>query len=207
VAPSGRTILHNCKIVFLRSHCLPGCRKDATEYVGAITQCLLGPKGTTEKPALSDVHPVMAALLATEALPLMLSHLSKLQFETRKDVVDIFAFACKYENAEHVVPGLEYLRLRLSVIRRLVHGYEDAAIALNCGQMLRDVFSRDARVSEAVITDGALADAGTGVRGARDGEPMLDLFFQYVQVRPAPARVLPSSLVPFTECGGTRGWC
>ena len=151
------------------------CRKDAIEFSTLLVHLLLGPKATGAPPATgtpADTHATMSALLASDVLPLMLSHLSKLAFETRKDVVDIFAFTCKYQSAQGSSPGLEFLRQRPQLISNLVRGYEDPAVALNCGQMVRDAVGRDAQLATSVLNSNRT-----------------DLFFEYVQVRQLPQKV------------------
>jgi Mo25-like len=152
------------------------CRREATECLSLLVQLLLGqkipPSGGGDKAAAAvapgDVDATMAALLSSDALPLMLQHLGKLPFETRKDVVDVFLFTTKYSNNPGSHPGLEYLRTRAHLVRNLVRGYEDPAVALNCGAMVRSAVSREAAIAASVLNS-----------------ECLDLFFQYVQARGA----------------------
>lgn len=114
----------------------------------------------------------LTAVLRSDVLPLMVSNLHKLPFESRKDVVEVFTFACKYSPSPGGQPGLEYLRQRTHLLRQLVRGYEDTAIALNCGEMVRTAVSRDAALATSVLNS-----------------ECLEMFFRYVQVRSVRACV------------------
>ena len=142
-------------------------RKEVTDYLSMAVQMLLGSRNPPADAAPApDVPALMSALLQSEAIPLMLSHLSRLPFETRKDVVDIFVFTCKYSKPPGTYPGIECLRGRSHVIKSLVRGYEDPGVALNCGTMLRAAIQKDAAIATAILNS-----------------ECLELFFGYVQVR------------------------
>eukprot|EP00892_Ulva_mutabilis_P003780 jgi/Ulvmu1/1774/UM118_0013.1 len=73
--------------------------KEATELIYLLKVALLGDELPAPTPAQAEVDAMAEALLASDVLFLMVFKLSKLQFETRKDVVTIFSFMCKH------VPG------------------------------------------------------------------------------------------------------
>jgi hypothetical protein len=125
------------------------CRKDATEYISMLAQCF--PKGSAEPG--SDLDATMAALLSPdETLVLLVDNLAKLQFETRKAVVEIFQSVCKYQHpVTKEYPGLVYVRHRPYLIRTLVLGYDEPSIALNCGEMARFAISRDPQIANAIL--------------------------------------------------------
>ena len=148
-------------------------RKDAAEYIGLLVQCLMGHKAAAqEKPCAGDVQATVSAMLRSDVLPLMLSNVHKLSFESRKDVVEVFTFTCKHAPKPGSRPGLEYLRQRTHLVRQLVRGYEDTAIALNCGEMVRTAVSRDAALATSVLNS-----------------ECLQMFFQFVQVRRTAVRM------------------
>lgn len=75
------------------------CRKEATELIYLLKISFLGDDPPAPEPVQSEVDAMVEALLSTDVLFLLVAKLSKLQFETRKDVVTIFSFVCKH------VPG------------------------------------------------------------------------------------------------------
>ncbi|NJR43757.1 MAG: hypothetical protein HC767_14985, partial [Akkermansiaceae bacterium] len=72
------------------------CRKETTELIGLLKVSLLGDDPPAQPPTAQEVNVCIYALLATDVLFHMVANLSKLHFETRKDVVAVFSFVCKY---------------------------------------------------------------------------------------------------------------
>lgn len=75
------------------------CRKEVTELIYLLKIAFLGDDPPAPERVQSEVDAMAEALLSTDVLFLLVAKLSKLQFETRKDVVIIFSFICKH------VPG------------------------------------------------------------------------------------------------------
>jgi hypothetical protein len=72
------------------------CRRDVTELIALLKVSLLGDEPPATPPTAADIDSVVKAVLACDVLYHMVSNLSKLHFETRKDVVAIFSFVCKH---------------------------------------------------------------------------------------------------------------
>lgn len=78
-----------------------------------------------------------------ELLTEMVEYLGMLEFESRKDVVQIFSAVMRIQDGD-VHPGLDYLLTHPDLIPTLLEGYSNPEIALNCGQMLRECIRHEA---------------------------------------------------------------
>jgi calcium binding protein 39 len=84
----------------------------------------------------------MVALLAQELyqndmLLTLIANLHRLDFEAKKDVAQIFNNILKRQLGTRL-PTVEYLCTQEEILVKLVVGYENPEIALNCGTMLRE---------------------------------------------------------------------
>lgn len=100
---------------------------------------------TTDIPL--DPLPELVAQLAQEAytsdlLYHLTTHLSRLEFESRKDVVVIFTHLLRRQIGSRW-PTVEYLSAKPDVIFAVLHGYKDEEIALNTGMILRDMLKHE----------------------------------------------------------------
>nr|Q9XFY6.1 RecName: Full=Degreening-related gene dee76 protein [Auxenochlorella protothecoides]CAB42595.1 putative MO25 protein [Auxenochlorella protothecoides] len=68
----------------------------------------------------------------------LVTYLTVLDFETRKDVVQIFCAIIRITLEDGGRPGRDYVLAHPDVLSTLFYGYEDPEIALNCGQMFRE---------------------------------------------------------------------
>lgn len=92
--------------------------------------------------------PEMVAQLAQElynheVLPALIGNLSKLEFESRKDVVQIFNSILRRQIGTRF-PTVDYIMANNSCIFTLIHGYQNQEISLNCGMMLRECIKHEA---------------------------------------------------------------
>jgi len=72
-----------------------------------------------------------------DLFPLLMQHLPKLDFETRKVVITIYtALLKRNDNGKH--PFVEYLVTRPEVIIQTVAGYKDTYVWQHCGILLRE---------------------------------------------------------------------
>jgi calcium binding protein 39 len=72
-----------------------------------------------------------------DLFPLLMQHLPKLDFETRKVVITIYTALLK-RNADGKHPFVEYLVTRPEVIIQTVAGYKDSNVWQHCGILLRE---------------------------------------------------------------------
>ncbi|KAJ1902929.1 Calcium-binding protein 39, partial [Tieghemiomyces parasiticus] len=77
-----------------------------------------------------------------DILPLFVTHLSKMEFETKKDAVHIFNSLLRRQIGSRW-PTVEYLCTQEKMLGNLVHGYENPDVALNSGMMLRECLKHE----------------------------------------------------------------
>lgn len=68
---------------------------------------------------------------------LLVNNISRLEFESKKDVVQIFN-CLLWRRIGARYPTAEYISSHNDILEALVKGYEDQRIALNCGMILRE---------------------------------------------------------------------
>ncbi|CAJ0597126.1 unnamed protein product [Cylicocyclus nassatus] len=73
---------------------------------------------------------------------MLITNLQKLDFESRKDVAQIFGNLLRRQIGTRS-PTVEYLAARPEILVSLLTGYENADIAIACGQMLRECIRHD----------------------------------------------------------------
>lgn len=71
-------------------------RKELTELIGLLKVCLMGDEPPAQPPTAQDVQAYINALAKSDVMYHMVANLHKLHFETRKEVVAVFSFFCKY---------------------------------------------------------------------------------------------------------------
>jgi len=115
----------------------------------------------------NEPNPELGQQLAAEAhtgdfIPLLISQLSKLDFEAKKDVAAIFNNLLRRTSGNRS-PTVEYLCRSTAILNSLVLGYENPDVALNCGTMLREC-CRHESLAKIILTS-----------------PSFYNFFQYVE--------------------------
>ncbi|EPB78716.1 mo25-like protein [Ancylostoma ceylanicum] len=94
-----------------------------------------------------DPHSEQVAQLAQETynanvLPMLIKNLPKLDFESKKDVAQIFNNLLRRQIGTRS-PTVEYLGARPEMLVLLVNGYQNGDIAVTCGHMLRECIRHD----------------------------------------------------------------
>ncbi|CAF3773803.1 unnamed protein product, partial [Rotaria sordida] len=103
----------------------------------ALKDGLFGPRDGSSEPAISDVSQLCSGIYSQELITTMINNLSRVTFEDRKEIVAIFnnllrrQVGAKYPAVDHIIQ-------RPGILFKLIEGYENADIALNCGMMLRE---------------------------------------------------------------------
>ena len=113
------------------------------------------------EPKDTDIAKLCDELFATNALIDLLVHMKEFEFEARKDVARVYDFVLRQRKQQSV----EYVKTHADILKVLVEGYNDSEIALNCGQILREVI-RHEELNELLLHSPQLFDA----------------FFEYVQL-------------------------
>lgn len=95
--------------------------------------------GTSDQEPPTDIA---VAQLAQEVynvnlLGLLIDNLARIDFEGKKDVAQIFNNILRRQIGTRL-PTVEYMCTKPEIIHKLVDGYEQHEIALNCGSMLRE---------------------------------------------------------------------
>ena len=112
------------------------------------------------EPKDADIAKLCDELFATNALIDLLVHMKEFEFEARKDVARVYDFVLRQRKQQSV----EYVKQHPDILKVLVEGYNDSEIALNCGQILREVI-RHEELNELILHS-----------------PLFDLFFDFVQL-------------------------
>lgn len=97
---------------------------------------------------LIDPLPELVAQLAQEAystdlLYHLVSHLNRLEFESRKDVVAIFNNLLRRQIGSRW-PTVDYISGKKDIVFAALSGYENEDIALNTGMILREMLKHEA---------------------------------------------------------------
>lgn len=82
----------------------------------------------------------------------MIDSLPLIEFESRKDVAQIFSTIMRIVEDDGSMPGLDYLDKHLELLDTLFDGYNTADIALCCGQMFRECI-RHEEIARLVLND------------------------------------------------------
>lgn len=95
----------------------------------------------------ADPQPELVAQLAQEVyahdvLQLLVAHISKLEFEAKKDVSQIFNVLLRRQIGSRS-PTVEYLSTRPEIIFLTLRGYENPDVALNTGMILREMLRHE----------------------------------------------------------------
>ncbi|KAG2450688.1 hypothetical protein HYH02_004527 [Chlamydomonas schloesseri] len=86
----------------------------------------------------------------TDLLSLIVKNLGDLEFESRKDAAQVFGAIIRIKENDERGPGAAYVLGHPEIPTLLFNGYDDPAIALNCGAMLRDCL-RDDQIAKKVL--------------------------------------------------------
>ena len=113
------------------------------------------------EPKDTDIARLCDELFASNLLIDLLAHMKEFEFEARKDVARVYDFVLRQRKQQSV----EYVKAHPDILKVLVEGYNDSEIALNCGQILREVI-RHEELNELLLTS----------------PPLFDRFFEYVQL-------------------------
>lgn len=95
----------------------------------------------------AEPQPELVAQLAQEVyshdvLQLLVAHISKFEFEAKKDVSQIFNILLRRQIGSRS-PTVEYLATRPEVIFLALRGYENPDVALNTGMILREMLRHE----------------------------------------------------------------
>lgn len=142
--------------------------EDVSKSLVSIKNMLYGTNDQHQQQQNESQTDIAVAQLAQEIynsnlLFTLINNLSKIEFEAKKDVAQIFNNILRRQIGTRS-PTVEYICTKPDIIFTLLKGYEKHEIALNCGSMLRECARYDA-LAKIVLQS-----------------PEFYLFFRYVEV-------------------------
>lgn len=126
-----------------------GDSKKADKALEDVSKSLVAIKvmlyGTNDQEPQTDIAVAQLALeiYKSDLLLSLISSLSKIEFEAKKDVAQIFNNILRRQIGTRS-PTVEYICTKPDILFMLIRGYEKHEIALNCGSMLRECARYDA---------------------------------------------------------------
>lgn len=111
-------------------------QEDISKNLVSIKNMLYG-TGDTEPQTDIGVAQLSQELYNTNLLLQLINNLSKIEFEAKKDVAQIFNNILRRQIGTRS-PTVEYMCTKPDILFTLMHGYEKHDIALHCGSMLRE---------------------------------------------------------------------
>lgn len=116
-------------------------QEDVSRQLLQIKNMLCGP---AEQETQSDITASLAQeIYNTRVLILLINNLSKIEFEAKKDVAQIFNNILRRQIGTRS-PTVDYICTKPEILLDLMAGYEKHDIALNCGSMLRECARHEA---------------------------------------------------------------
>jgi len=114
--------------------------EEITKNFAAMKVIIYGDNEHTANPENTGV--LANEIQASDLLPLVVLHIGKLEFETRKDVASVFNNVLRRQVGPRL-PTVEYICSRPDILDHLVKGYDSAEVALTCGTMLRECIKHE----------------------------------------------------------------
>lgn len=109
--------------------------EDISKYLAAMKGILYGTG--EQEPQTELVAQLSQEFYTNSSIQLLLDNLGKMDFEAKKDVAQIFNNILRRQIGTRT-PTVEYICTKKDILKKLVKGYENSDIALNCGVMLRE---------------------------------------------------------------------
>lgn len=135
--------------------------EEASKMLVALKQSLYG---TPElEPQAEVIAQIAQEVYSSQVLLLIIQTLGKVDFESKKEVVQIFSKLLRREIGQRL-PTVEYICSNEQILIELIKGYENPDISMFTGQMLRDCAKQDP-LAKIILS-----------------RPEFFSFFQYVQV-------------------------
>eukprot|EP01156_Anaeramoeba_ignava_P007355 Anaeramoba_ignava/a351673_54.p1 GENE.a351673_54~~a351673_54.p1 ORF type:complete len:339 (-),score=110.48 a351673_54:20-1009(-) len=121
--------------------------EELTKCAQAMKKILYGKDGKPPNPEL--MTQLTNEIIGQEILGNLISNLKYFEFESRKDVVQIFNNILHRKNGEKY-PTVDYLLSKPEIIDVLFRGYENPDIALNTGMMIRECIQNE-KLTEVIL--------------------------------------------------------
>lgn len=138
-------------------------RDDVSKAILAMKHMLFGDPGNDVDVKPEDVTELVRLACDSDLLLLIAQNLSSMEFETRKDAVQIFNNLLRRDadieaSAEGEAPPYKCAVAKVAekngeILKTLVEGYENGDIALNCGHILRECIRHEELASLLLQTE------------------------------------------------------
>ena len=111
-------------------------QEEVSKHLVLIKNMLYGTNDTEPQTDIA-VATLSHELYSTHLLLQLINNLSRIEFEAKKDVAQIFNNILRRQIGTRS-PTVEYICTRPEILYSLIKGYDKGDIALNCGSMLRE---------------------------------------------------------------------
>ncbi|XP_028671601.1 calcium binding protein 39, like 1 [Erpetoichthys calabaricus] len=129
------------------------CEKVTEEMSKSLTALKEILYGTNEKePHTEAVAQLAQELYNTNLLIGLIANLQRIDFEGKKDVVQIFSNILRRQIGSRT-PTVEYISSHTQILFMLLKGYETQEVALNCGMMLRECLRHEPLARTILFSD------------------------------------------------------
>ncbi|CAD6187432.1 unnamed protein product [Caenorhabditis auriculariae] len=114
--------------------------EDVSKLLQMVKNIIYGVEG--QEPHGDQVAQLAQEVYNANVLPMLIKHLCRFDFESKKDVAQIFNNLLRRQIGTRS-PTVEYLGARPEILISLTNGYERAEVASVCGSMLRESIRHD----------------------------------------------------------------
>jgi len=115
--------------------------EEASKMMQFLKQAFYG-SPDTEPPQTEVIAQLAQEIYSSNLLLLLIESLRKVDFESKKDIVLIFAKILRREIGQRL-PTVEYICTNEQILAELMKGYDNGDIAMFTGQMLRECAKQD----------------------------------------------------------------
>lgn len=116
--------------------------EEAAKMLQALKQSLCGSPDSPDQPQQEVIAQIAQEMYSSHLLLLFVQTLAKMDFESKKDAVQIFAKVLRREIGQRF-PTVEYICTNEQILVELMKGYESPDVSMFSGQMLRECAKKD----------------------------------------------------------------
>jgi calcium binding protein 39 len=108
---------------------------DITKYINGIKTILYGT--SDQEPQTELIAHFAQEIYNAQLIKIMIDNLIRVDFESKKDIASIFNNLLRRPLGSRM-PTVDHIATRPDILFKLINGYEQPEVALNCGMMLRE---------------------------------------------------------------------
>jgi calcium binding protein 39 len=109
--------------------------EDITKNLSGIKTILYGTND--QEPQTEQIAQLAQEIYAAQLIKIMIDNLQKVDFEGKKDIASIFNNLLRRQIGNRS-PTVDHIVSKSDILFKLINGYEQPDVALNCGMMLRE---------------------------------------------------------------------